>query len=330
MEEKENVLEINENLVPVSNEKIPNEDDLFVRVKLDETESEHIVSEPYSYWKSVLRVFIRKPSAIIGLVCLSIMILGMIIIPMFAPEDAYTGNIAMASLKPSSEHLFGTDFIGRDLFFMCWKGLQKSLVLALITTAIDVLVGTLVGLAWGFFRKLDPILIEVYNLVSNIPSLLIYMLLAVIFSTAFPGMMAEVKLVIALSITSWIGVALFIRNQTLIITNRDYNIASKTLGSSPWRIMIHNLLPYLLAIVITELSLMIPGMISSEVSMSFFGVGLPNSTVSVGVLLNNGRRYFIAYPWQLLAPACTLAFVIFTFYLTGLALSDALDPKKHR
>ena len=74
----------------------------------------------------------------------------------------------------------------------------------------------------------------------------------------------------------------------------------------------------------------IPGMISSEVSMSFFGVGLPTDTISIGILLDQGRTYFMQYPWQLLAPAGILATVILGFYLIGLALSDALDPKTHR
>ena len=156
------------------------------------------------------------------------------------------------------------------------------------------------------------------------------MLLAFVFSNAFPDMTAEVRLVVALSVVGWIGIALFVRNQTLIITNRDYNIASVTLGTPTFRIMIRNLLPYILAVVITEFSLTLPGMISSEVTMSFFGVGLPSSAISIGAVLDNGRRYFTQYPWQLLAPAITLAYVIFTFYLLGLALSDALDPKKHR
>lgn len=306
------------------------EDKLFVPVQLDETESEHIAAEPYSYWKSVARVFFRKPAAIIGLVCLAIMIISMFIVPIFNPDPGFKGDYASKNLGPSLQHIFGTDLVGRDLFFMCFAGLRKSLFLALITSIIDVVVGTLVGLVWGLNRKLDRFMIELYNLVSNIPSLLLYMLLAFIFANAFPDMSAELKLIIALSLTSWLGMALFIRNQTLIITNREYNVASVTLGTSTWRIMTRNLLPYLLAVIATQFSLIVPGMISSEVSMSFFGVGLPSTTVSIGVILDVGRRNFLLYPWQLLAPAGTLAFVILTFYLLGLAFSDALDPKKHR
>ena len=307
-----------------------NEDSLFRRVTLDETESEHIAAEPYSYWKAVFKTFIKKPAAIISLSVLGLLILGMIIIPLFAPENAYIGSVPTVNLAPSKEHLFGTDQAGRDLFFMCWKGLSLSLFLGLVESAIVVFIGTLVGLAWGYFRWLDRIMIEVYNLITNIPSLLIYMLLASVIKEAFPLLPPEARLIISLTITGWIGTAYSIRNLTWLTRDREYNVASSTLGTPPMRIMVKNLLPYLLPVVIQSASMTIPGMISSEVSMSFFGVGLPTDTISIGILLDQGRTYFMQYPWQLLAPAGILATVILGFYLIGLALSDALDPKTHR
>ena len=213
---------------------------------------------------------------------------------------------------------------------MLWAGLKKSLFLALVSSTFNIVIGTIVGLIWGFFRKLDPIFIEIYNLISNLPSILIYMLLSVVFSKSFPHLQVEWRLIIALTMFGWVGIAHFIRNFTLIITNREYNVASYTLGTSAWRIMFKNLLPFLLGIIVTELSLMIPGMISSEVVLSFFGFGLPPSSISIGCVLDLGREQFTQYPWQLLAPACTLAVVILVFYLIGLALSDSLDPRKHR
>ena len=309
----------------------PEEEELlFRRVPLDQEESEHLAAEPYSYWKSVFRVFVRKPAAIIGVIGLLIMILGIIIIPQFAPATATKTDITIRHLAPSAEHWFGTDVVGRDLFYCCWIGLKKSLVLALIATAIDIGLGTIVGLIWGYFRRLDPILIELYNLVSNIPSLLFYMLLSFVIASAFPKVPVEARLIVSLTLFGWIGVALFIRNQTLIINNREYNVASKTLGTPPMRIMFRNLLPYLLPVIITDLSLTIPGMISGEVSLSYFGVGLPSASVSIGAILELGRLQFETRPWEFFAPAGMLAFVIFVFYLIGLAFSDALDPKKHR
>ena len=311
-------------------ELTPDEASKFKRVQLDEEESEHLASEPYSYWKSVFRVFLRKPSALIGLGVGLLVLLGVIIFPAIAPAGSFEMDAQRINIAPNNQFWFGTDIQGRDLFYCCWKGLGKSMILALICSAINITIGTLVGLAWGFFRKIDRILIEIYNLISNIPSLLLYMLMSVIFSSVFPDWKPEVRLCFALCIFGWLGVALFTRNFTLIITNREYNVASKTLGSSPWRIMTRNLLPFLLGVIITNLSLMIPGMVSSEVSLSYFGFGLPSNEISIGAILELGRTEFNNYPWEFIWPAAMLAIVIFVFYLLGLALSDSLDPKKHR
>ncbi len=309
-----------------------NIDDLFKLVELDERESEHIAAEPYSYWKSVLRVFIKKPAAIISLVSLIILIIGVVFIPMFVPEGYLSEyeNLAIKNQAPSIAHIWGTDLIGRDVFFLCWIGAGKSLGLALISSFIVLFIGTIFGLIWGFFKKLDRLFIEIYNLFVNIPSLLIYMLLSTIFSSAFPTLAVEVRLIVALTLTGWIGLARFVRNQVIIITNREYNVASQTLATPPHRIMFKNLLPFILSVIITDFSLTIPGMISSEVSMSYFGVGLPSTDISIGALLEVGRKNFTLYPWQLLYPALLLALIIFIFFLMGLALTDALDPKKHR
>lgn len=286
----------------------------------------------YSYWLAVFDTFIKKPSAIISIILLVLLILSVIIIPIFTPEGwlDITKTVNSKNIAPNSTHWWGTDAVGRDLFFMCFLGARKSLLLALASSIIVLIIGTIVGLLWGYFKKIDFIFIEIYNLFSNIPSLLIYMLLATIFTSAFPYMPQEARLIISLSITGWIGLARFIRNQIFIIDNREYNIASKSLASSPFRIMIKNYLPFLLAIIITELSLIIPSMISSEVSMSYFGVGLPSNEISIGAILNLGSKYFNERPYQLLAPAALLAAIILIFFLLGLALSDALDPKKHR
>ena len=121
-----------------------------------------------------------------------------------------------------------------------------------------------------------------------------------------------------------------IRNQVLIIDNREYNVASKTLGTPPMRIMVKNYLPYLLGVIITEFSLIIPGMISSEVAMSYFGVGLQTRDISLGAILELGITNYSLYPWEILAPGLLLAVIIFAFFILGTTFSDALDPKKHR
>lgn len=325
------------------NVKIPpmevqiNEDDLFVFAKVEHKKSEQIKTAPYSYWKSVWRNFIKRPAAIIGITLLILFIIGMIVFTATAYEGATIDNTYKANLRPFTRDpkynhflLLGSDKTGRDIFASIWQGAGKSLTLALISSSIIVTIGTIFGLIWGFFRKLDRIFIEIYNLISNIPSLLLYILLASIIRKSAPYLAVEVKVVISLTVLGWVGLSLFIRNQVIIITNREYNIASKTLGTPASRIMTKNLLPYILPVLITQASLIIPGMISSEVSLNYFGVGLKAEAISIGALLNGGIANFSIYPEQLLAPAAMLGLIILIFFVIGLALSDSLDPKTHR
>ncbi len=323
----ENIENIQNTASTVKNDGL---DDLFYRVELVEVESENLAAEPYSYWKSVFKVFIRKPSAIISISVLAILLLCIFIIPSLAYEGAYSFNLDIKDLGPSAQHLWGTDNVGRDLFFISWAGAGKSLLLALISSTVVLIIGTIVGLLWGYLKKIDWLFVEIYNLVTNIPSLLIYMLLSIVFSTSLKDIPVEVRLVFSLTFLGWLGLALLIRNMVLIIDNREYNVASKTLGTPASRIMFRNYLPYILGVIITEFSLIIPGMVSSEVSLSYFGVGLPTKDISIGAILQNGIQNYSLYPWQLLAPAFVLAIIIFVFFLMGTALSDALDPKSHR
>lgn len=305
-------------------------DDLFVHVDVQQEESEKIASEPYSYWKSVFRIFIHNPATWIALSVFAILLAGIIIIPLLAPEGVYDSNMSIQNLAPSVEHFFGTDVIGRDLWFVTWKAAGKSLLLALIESFIVLVLGTIGGLIWGYFKKLDGLFVEIYNFVSNIPSLLIYMLLSIIFTYSLPKVAVEVRLVISLTMLGWLSLALLIRNLILIIDNREYNVASKTLGTPAGRIMYKNYLPYLLGVIITEFSLIIPSMISSEVSLSYFGVGLSSSDISLGAVLELGITKYSLYPWEILAPGLLLAIIIFVFFILGSTFSDALDPKKHR
>ena len=305
-------------------------DDLFVHVDVKQEESEKLTSEPYSYWKSVFKIFIRRPATILALSVLGVLILGIIFIPLFAPNGAFDTNPSTMNLAPSIEHFFGTDTVGRDLWFCTWKGAGKSLLIAIIESIIILILGTVGGLCWGYFKKLDGLFVEIYNFVSNIPSLLIFMLLSIIFTYSLPDLPTEFRLVLSLTMLGWLSLALMIRNLVLIIDNREYNVASKTLATPASRIMFKNYLPYLLGVIITEFSLIIPGMISSEVSMSYFGVGLTSLDISLGAILELGIKYYSLYPWQILAPGLLLAIIIFAFFILGTTFSDALDPKKHR
>ncbi len=163
-------------------------------------------------------------------------------------------------------------------------------------------------------------------MLDNIPNTIILILISYIMR---PGIGT---LIFAMSLTRWLGMARFIRNQIVIIRDRDYNLASRCLGVGSVRIMIKNLLPYLVSVIMLRMALAIPGAIGSEVFITYIGLGVPLDTPSLGNLINEGRKLFAGAPalrYQLFFPTIILSLVTVSFYIIGNAFADAADPKNH-
>ena len=303
-------------------------DELFVVADIKEEEAEKLAVEPYSYWESVFREFRKKPSAMISLILMIIIVLLSIFVPIFSPYNPYQYNTRNMNQLPNATHWFGTDSAGMDIFTRVWYGARTSLMIAFIVSLINTFVGLIIGTIWGYFRELDLILQEVYNFVTNIPALLYYIILAYVFNSI--GIPSIFSLIIAMTLIGWVGLARFVRNQILIFNNREYNIASRALGTPARRIIIYNLLPYILTVVITSVSLAIPQVIAAEVSLAYFGIGLGIEEISLGRIVTNAYRSWVSFPHTIIFPVIVVALITIVFYLLGLALSDALDPKTHR
>ncbi len=227
--------------------------------------------------------------------------------------------------RPNSVYWFGTNDIGQDLWARMWSGSRNSLFIGIAVALIEALVGILAGLLWGYVRKLDFIFTEIYNIINNIPSTIILILASYIMRPSVP------TLIIAMCITGWIGLARFIRNQVIIIRDRDFNLASRCLGTPTRRIIMKNLLPQMVSVVMLRMALAIPGAIGSEVFLGYIGLGLPIDIPSLGNLINKGRSLMMApsLRYQLIIPAIILSMITICFYLVGNAFSDAADPKNH-
>ena len=242
----------------------------------------------------------------------------------FAVNNGANG-LPLKNKQPSAEHWLGTNSIGQDLWARLWSGTRTSLFIGLACALIEAAVGILMGVLWGYVRKLDVLFTEIYNVLDNIPSTIILILVSFILK---PGVGT---IIFAMSITGWIGMARFIRNQILIIRDRDYNIASRCLGTSTWRIIIKNLLPYLVSVIMLRVALSIPGAIGSEVFITYIGLGLPATVPSLGNLINEGRKLRMSpnLRSQLIYPTIILSIATISFYMIGNAFSDAADPKNH-
>jgi len=239
---------------------------------------------------------------------------------------AVTRSEAELRVLPS-EHAFwfGTNNIGQDLWARVWSGTRTSLAIGFIVAFFEALIGITVGVLWGYVRRLDRILTEVYNVLDNIPNTIILILISYILRPGFG------TLVFAMCLTCWLGMARFIRNQIVIIRDRDYNLASRCLGTGTARIIIKNLLPYLVSVIMLRLALSIPSAIGNEVFITYIGLGLPVDMPSLGNLINEGRKLVTSETlrYQLIFPAIVLSVVTISFYIIGNAFADAADPKNH-
>ncbi|MCH4890870.1 ABC transporter permease [Acidaminobacter sp. JC074] len=286
----------------------------------------HIDTENvYSYWHETFKKFFRSKMATV----LSIGVVGLLIFTivytLFSSTDPYAKSkmILDWNQPASSEHWFGTDHLGRDIFARTWYGVKTSLLLSLTVGCIDMFFGVITGLFWGYVRKADRFMTELYNIISNIPRTIILILLSYLLSPGFS------TIVLGLCLTGWIKVARFIRNKVFTIRDAEYNIASRSLGTQTNKIMFKNILPFLVSIIILETAITVPYTIGSEVFLGYIGLGLPQSTISLGTLVQSGISSFQAYPSQLVYPTVILSFITVSFYLLGNKLSDVSEPKNY-
>ncbi len=221
--------------------------------------------------------------------------------------------------------LFGTNIEGQDLWARVWSGTRTSLYIGFMVALVEAFVGILVGILWGYVRGLDRLLTEMYNVLDNIPTTIVLILMAFIMRPSVS------TIIIAMCLTRWMGMARFIRNQIIIIRDRDYNIASRCLGAGTGQIMLKNLLPYMVSVIMLRMALAIPGAIGNEVFITYIGLGVPTDTPTLGNLINIGRQKFatVSLRYQLLYPTVVLSIITIAFYILGNAFADAADPKNH-
>ena len=184
-------------------------------------------------------------------------------------------------------------------------------------------IGVLVGAVWGFSKKVDLIMNEVYNIIANIPYILLISVLILIFSASFWTM------VFALTVTGWLAIAYFIRTQVIIIRDREYNLASRCLGTPITRIAVKNILPFMTSVIVTLLAIEIPTYISYEVFLSYIGMGL--SEMSLGKMIYAAEPAMLTPGWEFefWSPVAIASIITIVLYVVGQNLGDASDPRTH-
>jgi len=300
----------------------------FQFVKRDDFASETIDAPAYSYWRSVMRQFLKKKSTTIMLGILVAIVLMSFIYPMFSKFDfndvSKVNDFSMRYIKPNAEHWFGTDSNGKSLFDGVWFGARNSILISIIATLINLIIGIIIGAIWGISKAVDRVMMEVYNIISNIPALLIVIVLTYSIGAGFWN------LIFAMTITGWVGIAYTIRIQIMRYRDLEYNLASRTLGTPTYKIVTKNIMPQLVSVIVTTTSQMLPSFISYEAFLSFFGLGLPVTVPSLGRLISDYSQNVTTNAYLFWIPLTTLILVSLSFFVVGQNLADASDPRTHR
>lgn len=302
-----------------------NDDARFKVVEYSPEKAEMIGYSNYSYWKSVIHNFLKKKSAVALLIVFVALVVFSFVALVIGKYD-YRNLVADSSkgfILPNSEFWFGTDNLGRDYWSQVWYATQTSIKLACIVAIGECVLGVTIGLLWGYVRQLDRFFTELYNVIDNIPQIIYMTLIALMVGKSFTIM------AVSLIAFGWLGMARNIRNLVMMYRDREYNLASRCLGTPTYRILLKNILPYLISVIILRVALSIPRTISMETTLSYLGLGLDINTPTLGILLRNARSYFLNYPYLLVFPAVIVSVVTITFYLVGNAFSDAADPRNH-
>ena len=308
------------------------DEELFSFAGFDASAAERGGYSNYSYWGATVRAFFQNKIAVFFLV-LMVATLAFTFIQPYLPNQRDPITIfynesgrTLSNLSPGEQgFIFGTNNIGQDIWSRIWSGTRTSLFIGFTVACVEAVLGILMGVLWGYVRQLDFFFTELYNIFDNIPQTLLLILISYIMN---PGVDT---IIFALCLTGWLGMARFIRNQIIIIRDRDYNLASRCLGTPTRRIIFKNLLPYLVSVITMRMALAIPSAIGNEVFVTYIGIGMPVDVPSLGNLIDTGRKLMTipSLRYQLYFPVAILAVITISFYIIGNAFADAADPKNH-
>jgi oligopeptide transport system permease protein len=220
---------------------------------------------------------------------------------------------------------FGSDALGRDQWTRLWEGTRVSLIIAFVAAVLDLVIGVAYGGISGFYGgRVDNVMQRIAEILVGIPNLVIILLMMLVLK---PGI---ISIVIALSITGWIGMSRIVRGEVLKLKNQEFVLASRTLGTSNGTIIRKHLVPNISGIIIINTMFSVPGAIFFEAFLSFIGLGIVPPDASLGSLIDLGFDNLRLYPYMLVFPAIVISVLMIAFNIVGDGLRDAFDPKMHK
>lgn len=279
-------------------------------------------AKPTSRVRLVWRRLKTTPRFWVGAILLGIFVLFALfgnVINIYGPADQ---DVTALNQAPSSQHWFGTNAIGQDIYAQTVSGLQKSLLIGIIAGPAASILAAIIGSTAGYFGgRIESVIVWFINLLLVLPSFFILVLLAPILRQ-----LSWVAIVVFLALFGWMIMAQVVRNQTKAIKDRDFVKAARYMGVSTPKILGRHIIPNIASILIVDATLGVVSAILAETSLSYFNLGIQKPDVSIGTLLAEGSGAAVTRPWLFVFPAGVLVLMLFAISLMADALRDAIDP----
>ena len=263
--------------------------------------AEEILRPASTYWQDSWRRFKTNKFALLSLLFIIIATITSIFIPMFWKYDLATIDFSQMNLTPNMDHLFGTDFYGRDIFVRVMYGMRISLIIAFAATVLNLVIGVLYGSIAGFAGgRVDALMMRFVDILYSVPMQIYVILIMVAMGDNKAGIL---PIVIALGVASWLSMARIVRGETMQLKESEFVLAAKTLGAKNSRILFKHLLPNAMSSIIVTATLLIPSAIFTESFLSYIGIGISPPQASLGALVSEAMKIYKQQPYQLIIPA---------------------------
>lgn len=271
--------------------------------------------------KSKIRIN-RRTKILLLTIILACVIISAFVAGCRISDEAVAADFSNARLEPSTKHLFGTDWLGRDLFARTMKGLSISITVGIIASLVSAVLAVIIGIVAATGSKtLDGFINWLIDLVMGIPHLILIILVSFACGRGLKGLLAGI------SLTHWTSLARLVRSEVLQLRSQQYIIISRKLGKSSGWILINHILPHMIPQIIIGLVLMFPHAILHEASISFLGYGLPPEQPAIGIILSESMKYLSSGMWWLAVfPGIILLLIVVLFERLGDNLKTLIDP----
>ncbi len=275
-----------------------------------------------THQQNVFKKALANPLAMAGFIIIVTVFLLAMFAPLISPYDPDDINVKAILLGPTWNHWMGTDGLGRDVLSRMLHGGRISLLVGLVAVGISTAIGILLGALSGYYRGwVDTVIMRLVDVMLSIPSF--FLILAVIaFLTP-----SIINIMIVIGLTSWMGVTRLVRAEFLSLSEREFVLASRTLGAKDARLIFTHLLPNSLTPIIVSAVLGVAGAVLMESGLSFLGLGVQAPQASWGNILTDGKEYIQFAWWLSLFPGLAILVTVLGYNLLGEGLRDALDPR---